>query len=173
MSAITNVIKGRSPYSRLFTTFSFTGAKDGPQGFVRNLASGFRVGVTNAGVGHMAGTLRGHNVESSGSAGVRVDSGARGANNSLFGMQYGLKFDSGGWLPPGISTVANFTGRPEAVLTSAQLAALADGSSGGAVTEYHAHLDGMTKAAYEAQVRAAFTAMQVQAAQRDRTGRRR
>jgi phage-related protein len=173
MSAITNVIKGRSPYSRLFTTFSFTGAKDGPQGFVRNLASGFRVGVTNAGVGHMAGTLLGHNVESSGSAGVRVDSGARGANNGLFGLHYGLKFDSGGWLPPGISTVANFTGRPEAVLTDAQLAALIGGASGGSVTEYHGHFDGMTKAAYEAQVRAAFTAMQIAAAQRDRTGRRR
>ncbi|RKS76485.1 phage-related protein [Actinomadura pelletieri DSM 43383] len=85
----------------------------------------------------------------------------------------GLKFDTGGWLPTGTSLVYNGTGAPEPVLTNAQLAALGNGSSGGTVTEYHAHLDGMTRAAYEQQVRAAFTAMQVQAAQRDRTGRRR
>jgi hypothetical protein len=122
------VAQGKNPYQRRITTFGFHGQRNGPAGFVRGLRSGFQIGVTNAGAGHMAGTLMGHNVESSGSAGVRVDSGARGANNGLFGMQYGLKFDSGGWLPPGISTVANFTGRPEAVLTSQQMRAL--GSDG-------------------------------------------
>jgi len=35
------------------------------------------------------------------------------------------KFDDGGWLPPGISTVANYTRRPEAVLTDRQWAAMA------------------------------------------------
>lgn len=135
MSAITNVIKGRSPYSRLFTTFSFTGARSGPQGFVRDARSGFRVGVTNAGVGHMAGTLLNKNVESSGSAGVRVGGGARGADNSLFNMRYGLKADTGkltlkpGWNPP----VFNGTGRPELLSTMA-----AAGSGG----EYHFHFHG-------------------------------
>jgi len=79
------------------------------------------VGVTNAGVGHMAGTLLGQSVESSGSAGVRVGGGARGAYNSLFGAQYGLSADTGrltlkrGWNPP----VFNGTGRPELLSTAA------------------------------------------------------
>jgi phage-related protein len=84
----------------------------------------------------------------------------------------GLKFDSGGWLPTGTSLVYNGTGAPEPVLTNGQLAGLMDGSSGGG-THYHAHLDGMTKAAYEQHVRSAFTAMQVEQGRRDRTGRRR
>jgi TP901 family phage tail tape measure protein len=114
MSAITNVIHGHSPYSRLFSTRSF-GASGGPGGFVRNLRSAFMVGVTNAGVGHMAGTLNGVNVESSGSRGVHYGPGARGYNNSLFGYRYGLKADSGALLlQPGLNPpVLNATGRPE------------------------------------------------------------
>lgn len=114
-SAIVNVIKGRNPYSRLFTTFSFTGGSRGPEGFVRNLRSGVRVGVTNAGVGHMAGSLGRTPVESSGSAGVRVGGGARGADDGLFTMRYGLRADTGalalapGWNPP----TFNGTGRME------------------------------------------------------------
>jgi hypothetical protein len=122
MSAITNVAKGKSPYRRLFSTHSF-GSKSGPGGFVRNRSSGFRVGVTDAGVGHMAGTLGGVNVESRGSRGVVVGSAARGANNGLFSRRYGLKlagggilpwsFDNGGMLPEGLSMVHNGTGAPE------------------------------------------------------------
>lgn len=114
MSAITNVIHGKSPYSRLFSTHSF-GASSGPGGFVRNKRSGFMVGVTDAGVGHMAGTLLGHNVESSGSRGVHMGAGARGANDGLFTRRYGLKADTGalalapGWNPP----TFNGTGRTE------------------------------------------------------------
>lgn len=105
MSALVNVIKGKSPHSRLFTTHAFTGA-EGPSGFQRDMASGFRVGVTHAGVGHMAGTLMGTAVESSGSAGVRVGGGARGADDGLFSTRYGLRADTGalalkpGWNPP-------------------------------------------------------------------------
>jgi hypothetical protein len=115
MSALTNVIQGRSPYSRRFTTFSFTGSKNGPAGFQRNVRSGFTVGVTNAGVGHMAGTLAGVNVESSGSRGVHMGPSARGTGDSMFGMKYGLRADTGaltlapGWNPP----VYNGTGKPE------------------------------------------------------------
>lgn len=95
MSAITNVIQGRSPYSRLFSTASF-GADSGPGGFVRNAGSAFQVGVTDAGVGHMAGTLAGVNVESSGGQGVHLGAGARGAHDSLFQRVYGLRMASGG-----------------------------------------------------------------------------
>lgn len=119
MSAITNVIHGKNPYSRLFSTRSF-GSTGGPGGFVRNLRSGFMVGVTNAGVGHMAGTLLGSNVESSGSVGVRVAGGARGFNNALFPYRYGLKFDGGGYLAPGMTLAMNATGRRERVLDADQ-----------------------------------------------------
>src|SRR5690606_11563930 len=122
MSAITNVIQGRSPYSRRFTTFSFTGAPQGPAGFRRNLRSGFMVGITNRGVGHMAGTLAGVPVESAGSTGVRVGPSARSATNAMFDMRFGLKFDRGGWLPPGWSTVYNGLGRPEPVFPSLEAA---------------------------------------------------
>jgi hypothetical protein len=78
------------------------------------------VGVTNAGVGHMAGTLLGVNVESSGSRGVHLGQTARGAGDSLFSSRYGLSADSGrlslrrGWNPP----VYNGTGRVEHLGTS-------------------------------------------------------
>jgi hypothetical protein len=88
-SALVNVIQGRNPHQRRHTTHSF-GASSGPDGFVRNKHSAFQVGVTDAGVGHMAGTLSGVAVESSGSGGVRVGGGARGANHSMFSRQYGL-----------------------------------------------------------------------------------
>ncbi|MFB4312940.1 phage tail tape measure protein [Actinomadura sp. 21ATH] len=102
MSAITNVIRGDNPYSRLFTTFSFSPNR-GTAGFVPGAASDFRVGVTNAGVGHMAGTLNGVNVESRGSAGVVVGRAARGANDGLFNMRFGYrgKADNGAVLSPG------------------------------------------------------------------------
>ncbi|WP_395109778.1 hypothetical protein [Actinomadura sp. SCN-SB] len=131
MSALVNVIKGRNPYSRLFTTHGFTGPR-GPAGFVRGARSGFTVGVTHAGVGHMAGTLAGKvNVESRGSRGVVVGPAARGTSNGLFSTRYGLKFDDGGYLPRGLSLAYNATGSPEPVLTSAQFDALAGGAPGG------------------------------------------
>jgi hypothetical protein len=128
MSALTNVIKGRSPYSRLFTTHSF-GSSSGPGGFVRGARSGFTVGVTDAGVGHMAGTLAGKvNVESRGSRGVVVGPGARGTGDGLFSRKYGLKMDTGGMLMPGWNPpIYNGTGAPEPVLTPAQFDALAGG----------------------------------------------
>lgn len=123
MSAITNVIHGKNPYSRLFSTASFNGS-GGPGGFVRSLRSGFMVGVTQnagGGIGHMAGTLLGVNVESSGSRGPHWGPSARGFNNPLFGAWYGLKADTGhlslapGWNPP----VYNGTGSQEHLSTSA------------------------------------------------------
>jgi hypothetical protein len=131
MSAITNKIKGRSPYSRLFSTHAF-GASSGPGGFERNRKSGFQVGVTDAGVGHMAGTLGGVAVESRGSRGVVVGSGARGYNDGLFSRRYGMRmadggvlrprlYDEGGMLPTGTSLVHNGTGQPEYVLRPDQL----------------------------------------------------
>lgn len=117
-SAIVNVIHGRNPYSRLFSTMSF-GNSGGPGGFVRNLNSAVKVGVTNAGVGHMAGTIGRTNIESSGSRGVHLGPSARGFNDPLFGYRYGLKADTGalelrpGWNPP----TYNGTGGKELLTT--------------------------------------------------------
>lgn len=113
MGSLWAIIKGKNPYQRYFSTFSF-GNSSGPGGFVRNAQSGFKVGVTNAGVGHMAGTLGKTNVESSGSRGVHIGASARGWNNGLFGYHYGLKMDNGGVLPPrSVTTVYNGTNKPE------------------------------------------------------------
>lgn len=79
MSAITNYIRGKSPYSRVGATGSFPWS-----GFERG-AGAFMIGSRKGNPGHMAGTLLGVNVESRGGNGVVVGSGARGANNSLFG----------------------------------------------------------------------------------------
>lgn len=134
ISAIHNVIVGKRPYSRRYTTHPFTGSSFG--GFRRGVPSPFMIGVTHANVGHMAGTLLRTNVESRGSAGVVVGPRARGWNNSLFTHRYGLSgaanprstrmdgegilYDTGGWLQPGISLLGNFTRKPESIRTWAQ-----------------------------------------------------
>ncbi|WP_149552918.1 phage tail tape measure protein [Streptomyces marokkonensis] len=118
MSAIENVIRGMRPYSRRWATMAFSGSR-AASGWTRNRKSPFMVGITNAGVGHTAGTLNGVNVESRGGDGVVVGKRARGYNSSLFTDWYGFKYDAGGWLQPGQAGV-NHLGEPEAVLTPAQ-----------------------------------------------------
>lgn len=88
MSAIQNVIGGKNPYSRLWATGAFNGQAKAA-GLTRDKQSPFMVGITNAGVGHTAGTLNGVNVESRGGDGVVVGPSARGYKNGLFGMHYG------------------------------------------------------------------------------------
>jgi phage-related protein len=83
MSALTNVILGRGPHSRLGTTGSFPWS-----GFAGGASpNGFTIGSTRSyagGVGHMAGTLAGMNVESRGGRGVVIGSSARGYGDSGF-----------------------------------------------------------------------------------------
>lgn len=125
MSAIESVIRGQKPHRR-WATGSFSG-KTAPPGWVYHGNSPFRIGVTNAGVGHTAGTVGKTNVESRGGTGVIVGSGARGYNNSLFPSWYGFqpgKYDAGGYLQPGMNLAFNGTGRPEPVFTAAQANAL-------------------------------------------------
>lgn len=47
-------------------------------------------------------------------------------------------YDTGGWLQPGLTTVLNATGKPEAVFTQDQLSML----SGGGAPIFHFHIDG-------------------------------
>lgn len=129
MSAIESVIRGQKPHRR-WATMAFSG-RTAPPGWVKNGKSAFRVGITNAGVGHTAGTLGKTNVESRGGDGVVVGSRARAYNDRMFGSWYGFmpgKYDNGGMLQPGFNLAYNGTGRPEPVLTGAQFNALARGS---------------------------------------------
>lgn len=125
MSAIESVIRGQKPHRR-WATGAFSG-KTAPSGWVLNGKSPFQIGVTNAGVGHTAGTLGRTNVESRGGDGVVVGTRARGANSMMFPDIYGFmpgKFDSGGYLQPGLNLAYNGTGRPEPVFTTQQANAL-------------------------------------------------
>lgn len=128
MAAIENKIRGVGPYSRRYTTHNFSGG--GPPGWERGLRSPFQIGNTHSGVGHQAGTLMGVNVESRGSRGVVVGSGARGAGSGMFTSRWGFApvagdstakgkarggvvADSGATLTPGLNLLNNRTGAPE------------------------------------------------------------
>lgn len=87
MSAIESVIRGEKPHRR-WATGSFSGAT-APSGWKLNASAPFKIGVTNAGVGHTAGTIGKENVESSGGAGVHGGASARGWNNAMFPSHYG------------------------------------------------------------------------------------
>jgi len=91
MSAIANVLLGRSPYSRMGTSASFPwpGFKSGP--------GQFTVGAFTGNPGHVAGTLDGMNVESTNGS-VRVGSAARGADHSMFTRRAHLGAGGAGFL---------------------------------------------------------------------------
>ncbi|WP_069627132.1 hypothetical protein [Streptomyces niveus] len=141
VSAIESKIRGQKPHRR-WATGAFSG-KTAPPGWVLNGKSPFTIGITNAGVGHTAGTLGGTNVESRGGDGVVIGKRARGANASMFTHRYGFmpgKYDQGGYLPEGLSTVFNGTGRPEPVFTSQQASALINGRSLGGPSSFEGDL---------------------------------
>ncbi|MGW1268200.1 transglycosylase SLT domain-containing protein, partial [Streptomyces sp. NPDC002491] len=49
-----------------------------------------------------------------------------------------MGYDSGGWLPPGYTSVYNGTGKPEAIFTSEQFADIRAAKGGGGPTTVHA-----------------------------------
>jgi TP901 family phage tail tape measure protein len=92
-SAITNLLLGQDPYSRRGSTATFPWS-----GFQPGYGA-YTIGSTpnaGGGIGHMAGTLLGVNVESNGSDGVVVGSRARGASDSLFSTRAHLAMFNGG-----------------------------------------------------------------------------
>lgn len=94
MSGIQKVIQNKSPYGRLWSTQAFSG-KTAPAGWEQNLKAPFEIGITNAGVGHTAGTLGGVNYEATPPV-LRKGKGARGAHDSMFTSHYGFKPSMGG-----------------------------------------------------------------------------
>lgn len=108
MGAIQNVIMGKKPNARVWATGAFNGS-NAPSGWKRSEKAPFMVGITNAGVGHTAGTLNGVNVESAGGVGVRVGASARGYNNGMFTDWYGFlpsKSAGGGTSPAAAQATA-------------------------------------------------------------------
>ncbi|WP_097982777.1 hypothetical protein [Streptomyces sp. f150] len=124
VSAIESVIRGQKPHRR-WATGAFSG-KTAPSGWQLGGKSPYMIGITNAGVGHTAGTINGVNVESRGGDGVVIGSKARSYKDSLFTHQYAYKgtYDQGGYLQPGLNLAYNGTGRPEPVFTTQQANAL-------------------------------------------------
>lgn len=88
------------------------------------------------------------------------------STSSLGFRQGGVVMDSGGWLPPGATTVYNFTGGPE------HLTPTFGGNGSGGGSTYHAHFDGLTGAAIESHVQTAFAAMSLRDGALHRQGRR-
>ncbi|MBL3670813.1 phage tail tape measure protein [Streptomyces sp. M2CJ-2] len=88
VSAIESVIRGQKPHRR-WATGAFSGAT-APGGWVLNKKSPYMIGITNAGVGHTAGTINGTNVESRGGDGVVVGARARSYRDSMFTHHYGF-----------------------------------------------------------------------------------
>jgi hypothetical protein len=141
VSAVESVIRGQKPHRR-WATMAFHG-KTAPPGWVLNGKSAYRIGITNAGVGHTAGTIGKTNIESRGGDGVVVGKRARGYNDKLFTHWYGFqpgKYDQGGWMPPGWAY--NGLKTPEAVFTPQQYralegaAAVGVAAAQGATTQY-------------------------------------
>jgi TP901 family phage tail tape measure protein len=93
MAAIANVVQGKRPYVRRFSTGQAAGGPKTVGGFTRGKSSAFRIGINptrGSKIGHTAGTINGVNVESAGGVGVRVGKSARGANSGMFPLHYGL-----------------------------------------------------------------------------------
>lgn len=101
MSALTNVLRGRSPYSRVGATsnFPWNGFKKGPGQFT----IGSTPNYAGSGVGHMAGNLAGLGVESRGGRGVILGTGAMSPTSPGFSQLYhlgagGAMGKGAGWL---------------------------------------------------------------------------
>lgn len=89
MSAVLNAYNGDpNPFHRVGSTGNFPWG-----GFTPGLTSAFAIGSTGdagGGIGHMAGTLGGSNIESAGGRGPAIGGPAIGADNALFPIRASL-----------------------------------------------------------------------------------
>jgi hypothetical protein len=141
VSAVYNLLHGRSPYHHTFSTASLPGGwftKPGIGGQLTAAWSNPGEAPASSTTGHMMGMAGGLTFESTGSRGVHLGRTTRRLTDFAHIAHYGLGgkvggvpvFDSGGTLMPGYNTVYNATGRPEPVSPMWQNA----GSGGGSVT---------------------------------------
>jgi hypothetical protein len=86
---------------------------------------------------HGSGTKGGSNTDEGTSANHTREVALR--NGGVIPYNGTMKYDAGGYLPPGLTSVVNLTGRPEPVFTRDQLDA---GVGGGEVFHYEPHFEG-------------------------------
>jgi hypothetical protein len=141
-ATVLNRMTGRSPYSHTFSTSNESGYFPLP-GWGLLTAGWAHPGEHGAGstIGHTAGNLAGLAFESRGGAGVVVGAratpvtsfahlghyaaaSAGGPNQALAAGGLVRQYDTGGYLPPGLSLSYNGTSKPESVLTDEQSRAL-------------------------------------------------
>jgi phage-related protein len=96
-SAITNVLRGKNPYSRLGNTDSMPWS-----GFTSGLTSSYTVGRKLGNPGHTAGTLGGVNVEAGGSPSkTKYGAGAAGSSAAQFPDKFSLPEIGGAFVDGG------------------------------------------------------------------------
>lgn len=125
VSAVYNVLHGRSPYSHTFSTSSLPGQWFTKPGIGKPLTAAWSnpgESPASSTTGHMMGMVNGLTFESSGSRGVHLGASTRRLTDFAHIAHYAqggqvpfASYDSGGYLPPGISLAHNGTGRPEPV----------------------------------------------------------
>jgi TP901 family phage tail tape measure protein len=114
-SAVLNAAHGAYPYSRLGSTGTMPWGGSAPG--VGMYTIGWSTNVGGSGIGHTSGNIGGLGVESNGSNGVVVGSGALSPLDSMFnGLMH---YDGGGTLRPGYTLAHNGTGFDEQVLRMA------------------------------------------------------
>ena len=163
MSQLQNIITMGTTGGRRYSTPDFHG--NSAEGFTRNANSSFMVGVNPSPGkhGHMAGNLLGHTVESSGSYGVRVDSGSKGKDQSIFSWFGGLRGYAAGtpkatsgwsWVGEHGPELRNFRGG-ETVLSAAQSMNAVMKAKSGQVVTGSGHSSSTTNNAYDHSVKVA------------------
>jgi hypothetical protein len=125
VSAVYNILHGRSPYSHTFSTGSLPGrwfTKPGIGGQLTAAWSHPGQSPASSSTGHMMGMVGGLTFESTGSRGVHLGASTRRLTDFAHIAHYSRggqvpfgSYDSGGYLPPGLSLAHNGTGRPEPV----------------------------------------------------------
>lgn len=117
LSAVYNLMHGKQPYSRVFSTSNEQGyfPKPGHGLFTAGMAHGGQRGAGPT-IGHTAGNLAGLAFESRGGDGFVVGPRA----TSVDSFAYTGTYDSGGWLMPGLTVAYNGTGERERILTGPQ-----------------------------------------------------
>ena len=111
-SAVLNSAHNAYPYRRLGSTGTMPWAGSAPG--VGMYTIGWSTNVGGTGIGHTSGNIGGLGVESNGSDGVVVGSGALSPLDSMFnGLMH---YDGGGRLRPGYTLAHNGTGADELVM---------------------------------------------------------